>query len=330
MFEMLFRLNRKVKSLIFCILLTLTISLFLDTSLFEKNSSRNTNFGNLIIFKNTCKTNTNQTDLPYSNYLEDIEIDLNDEETITWELFDDSEGDYYIRNYTIYYNDICTREGELCYSFEYNDTSVNNYSTLLSAQYQLWVDVPRFYACMSVKYNKSGTYYVLDREMDYNAGYNYEYYPDDELLIFPDLVQISEHSYIDLNPITDQNLNEDVKDFRVYFRANGLYRVLRNHIVYINWTEWSPWDTSTKLNVNIDSSEIGSYNYTIQFLDDEVQSIISDTVIVKINEPNESSNNNNNNKSDFSISPLQFILIISGALTASLIFIFIKKKSKNP
>ena len=74
------------------------------------------------------------------------------------------------------------------------------------------------------------------------------------------------------------NLSDDID--------GGQYRVILNNTngSYYEWIGWTPWIIDTLLNVPINVSTIGVFNYTIEFYDSHNQTGSPDTVIVIIEE----------------------------------------------
>ena len=52
---------------------------------------------------------------------------------------------------------------------------------------------------------------------------------------------------------------------------------------YYTWVNWTPWTNNTPLNIPINCTELGIYNYTIEYYDDQYQYGIPDEIKVKIN-----------------------------------------------
>jgi len=66
--------------------------------------------------------------------------------------------------------------------------------------------------------------------------------------------------------------------------GGGEYRVVANNTVgnlYI-WVNWTPWINNSPLNIPINFTELGAYNYIIEYYDDQYQYGIPDTVMVSI------------------------------------------------
>lgn len=66
--------------------------------------------------------------------------------------------------------------------------------------------------------------------------------------------------------------------------AGGLYRVLANDTYgnYYTWRDWTSWANTTSLNIPINQTASGFFDYTIEYYDDQNQFGIPDTVIVEI------------------------------------------------
>ncbi|MFX1364754.1 MAG: hypothetical protein ACFFCE_17515 [Promethearchaeota archaeon] len=63
--------------------------------------------------------------------------------------------------------------------------------------------------------------------------------------------------------------------------GGGKYRVLVNSTVLLDWTSWI---NATTLNIPINRTSTGFFEYTIEYYDDQNRSGVSDTVIVQITE----------------------------------------------
>ncbi len=68
--------------------------------------------------------------------------------------------------------------------------------------------------------------------------------------------------------------------------GTGNYRVLANNTIGNNyiWVDWTSWANNTALNIPINRTAPGNFQYTIQYYDDQHNSGIPDTVIVQIPE----------------------------------------------
>jgi len=66
--------------------------------------------------------------------------------------------------------------------------------------------------------------------------------------------------------------------------GSGNYRVLANNTDgdYYTWVDWTSWANNTALNVPINRTNPGYFNYTIQYYDDQHNFGVPDTVIVQI------------------------------------------------
>ena len=124
--------------------------------------------------------------------------------------------------------------------------------------------------------------------------YNYtiEFYDDQNQFGIPDTVFVT---ILDKIPISDHP--DDIKtapgrseiiqwiltdDF-----AGGQYRVIANNSVGNNyvWNDWTPWINNSVISIPINRTKLGSYNYTIEFYDNNFQLGNPDTVIVDILDP---------------------------------------------
>ena len=66
--------------------------------------------------------------------------------------------------------------------------------------------------------------------------------------------------------------------------GSGNYRVLANNTGgdYYTWVDWTSWTNNTVLNVPINRTSPGYFDYTIEYYDDQHNFGVSDTVIVRI------------------------------------------------
>lgn len=81
----------------------------------------------------------------------------------------------------------------------------------------------------------------------------------------------------------------------------GQYRVIANNTAgnYYIWKDWRAWENGVVLNVEINRTATGFFNYTIEFYDDRGQFGISDSIIIEIQEkPTEGTNNQNDETED--------------------------------
>ncbi len=98
-------------------------------------------------------------------------------------------------------------------------------------------------------------------------------------------------------------LYDDVSGEEYHVLANNTYGV------FYEWIGWTSWTNNTPLNVPINRTISGFYNYTIEYFDSENQFGISDTVIVKVEEP--PMNGDGNGGDDVEIIPfgIHYLLI---------------------
>ena len=66
--------------------------------------------------------------------------------------------------------------------------------------------------------------------------------------------------------------------------GGGEYRVISNNSAgyFYVWEDWAPWTNNTSLDVPINRTALGVYNYTVEYYDNHDQLGIPDTVIVTI------------------------------------------------
>lgn len=85
---------------------------------------------------------------------------------------------------------------------------------------------------------------------------------------------------VDENIFIDWMLSDDCD--------GGMYKVLLNESL---WVDWTPWSNFTSLNVPINTSNTGFYNYKIEYYDDQNQYGVSDSVQVIIELPSQNGTN---------------------------------------
>ncbi|MHA1439227.1 MAG: hypothetical protein ACTSPD_16780, partial [Promethearchaeota archaeon] len=128
-------------------------------------------------------------------------------------------------------------------------------------------------------------------------NYTIEYYDNDTAYGNPDTVIIT---VIMNNPpqvnhpsdISTTNTGSETIDWMLTDDlGSGKYRVIANNSLgnYYVWVNWTDWTSGTIINVPINRTEIGIFNYTIEYYDVQGVSGISDTVIVKVEEESKSS-----------------------------------------
>lgn len=86
------------------------------------------------------------------------------------------------------------------------------------------------------------------------------------------------------------NIDESISiDWRLTDDCDGgMYRVLLNGSL---WVDWTPWNNFTALDIPVNTSNTGSFNYEIEFYDDQNQYGISDLVQVFITLPSQNGTN---------------------------------------
>jgi hypothetical protein len=95
----------------------------------------------------------------------------------------------------------------------------------------------------------------------------------------------------------------------------GQFRVLRNSTPYGSWGTWTMWDNNTSIIVPIDTSTLGLYNYTIEFLDNE-SNPSADVVFINVYNPT----------SPGGIPGFEWLLTISGL--AAILFYHTQRKKE--
>ena len=101
--------------------------------------------------------------------------------------------------------------------------------------------------------------------------------------------------------------------------GSGNYRVLANNTLGNNyvWVDWTSWVNNTALNVPINRTNPGYFDYSIEYYDDQHNFGVSDTVIVQILEP------------EGGINGYSLIILLSCTLGVILILTKKLKQSRN-
>ncbi|MHA1271665.1 MAG: hypothetical protein ACTSPY_17870, partial [Candidatus Helarchaeota archaeon] len=190
---------------------------------------------------------------PISNHPIDITTSANGIETIPWILVDDFGGGQY-RVWA-------------------NDTSNN---------YYVWVDWTSWT-------NDTVLNVIINRSAPGIYNYTIEFYDDHSNFGLPDtvIVNITDSLPISNHPIditTSTSGSETIPWVLTDDFGGGQYRVWANDTSndYYVWVDWTPWTNNTVLNVIINRSAPGIYNYTIEFYDDHSNFGIPDTVIITV------------------------------------------------
>ncbi|NVM35317.1 MAG: hypothetical protein HWN81_06955 [Candidatus Lokiarchaeota archaeon] len=118
------------------------------------------------------------------------------------------------------------------------------------------------------------------------------------------------------NVITSIGGSETINWTLVDDFGSGNYRVLANNTNgdYYVWVDWTSWANNTALNVLINRTNPGYFDYTIQYYDDQHNFGVSDTVIVRILE------------SDGAINGYTLIILL---LTSFALVLILTKKLKH-
>jgi len=191
--------------------------------------------------------------LPESTHPEDILTTVSGTETIQWTLTDDS--------------------GSGQYRVIANTSVGNNY---------IWVDWTPWT-------NNSVITVPINRTRPGFYNYTIEFYDDQNRLGIPDtsLIEILDAIPVSTNPkdlITAPGRPEVITWTLFDDFGGGQYRVIANTSVgnSYTWVDWAPWTNNSAIIVPINHTNLGIYNYTIEFFDDEIQFGVHDTVIVTI------------------------------------------------
>ena len=188
--------------------------------------------------------------IPTSNHLNDITSSAGGSEIIDWILYDDFGGGQY--------------------RVLANDTNGNYYTWV---DWTPWTNNTPF--SVSINRTAPGIFsYTIEYYDDQDQNGN----PDTAIVIIIDEIPISNQP-VDITTTVDAT--ETINWILYDDFGGGQYRVL------INGTsgQWFAWTNNTALNYIINTSTVGTFNYTIQYYDSNGQFGVSDTVIIIITEP---------------------------------------------
>lgn len=235
---------------------------------------------------------------PWSNAPDDLKILQNEYDTINWTLHDDSIKHPLIQCFTIIYSN------DNYFEFIFNTSQYfDNYFSILN---ETGLVNPLFYESFKVVYvDGYGKLHNL-----YEQYYDINF--DNKILTL--WTDKDQYGY-DSNPITAHN---SFDGFYLAFLADNLYRVYKNKTV---WIQWDKWEINTSLNIPMDSSKSGIYNYTIEYFDCQLQFGFNDSVVVTID-----SIPNNNPIEEFGIWSFNPFIVL-GVL--SLLMVLIIKRIKT-
>ncbi|MHA1298361.1 MAG: WD40 repeat domain-containing protein [Candidatus Helarchaeota archaeon] len=212
---------------------------------------------------------------PTSNYPNDIFTSAIGSETINWILYDDL--------------------GPGQYRVWANDTNGNYY---VWRPWSPWT-------------NNTNLEIAINRSAPGIFNYTIEYYDNQNELGMPDtvIVNISNTKPSSNHPediITSISGSETINWILYDDFGSGQYRVWANDSNgnYYIWRPWSPWINNTNLEIAINRSALGIFNYTIEYYDNQNELGAPDTVIVNIS-----------NLKPFSNHPEDIITSISGSET---------------
>ena len=191
--------------------------------------------------------------IPTSNSPPNIITSKYGEETINWTLYDECRSGYY----RVWANN------SLGNTYLWKDWTSWNNNTLIN-----------------VEINRTFPGY-FNYTIEYNDFAGQFGVPDTVIVIIVDLIPTSNHpDSISTTKGGTETINWSINDD--FFE--GEYRVLANNSLgntYI-WKDWTSWNNNTPLNVEINRTFPGNFNYTIEYNDFAGQFGIPDTVIVTI------------------------------------------------
>ena len=197
-----------------------------------------------------------QMNIPTSNHPNDLITSINGSETINWTLYDDF--------------------GPGQYRVWANDTNGN---------YYVWIDWTSWIneTSLDVPINRTAPG-IYNYTIEYYDSYGQFGTPDTVIVTITDALPTS---YPPLDIITSASGTETINWTLYDDFGPGQYRVWANDTNgnYYVWIDWTSWINETSLDVPINRTAPGIYNYTIEYYDSYGQFGIPDTVIVNITQP---------------------------------------------
>jgi len=201
---------------------------------------------------------------PTSNHPNNITVNNKDSKTINWTLYDDVGG------------------GE--YRVWANDTNNN---------YYIWVDWASWDndTPLNVPINRTAAG-VFNYTIEYDDNENQTGISDTVIVTVTDTDPTSNHP---ADIITSASGTDTIGWILYDDYGTGQYRVWVNDTndIYYIWQDWTPWANNTNLNIPINRTSPGIFNYTIEFNDSADQLGIPDMVIVTVQDGIPTSNHPN-------------------------------------
>ena len=204
--------------------------------------------GNIDVYAQRIKN-----DIPSSDHPGSILTSASGSETINWTLSDDCGGGQY--------------------RILANDTYGNFY---IWVNWTSWTNKTP----LNVPINRSapGSYNYTIEYVDFHGHYGV---PNTVIVTIIDEIPTSNHP----GSITASISGSETVDWILYDDfAGGKYRVLANDTYgnFYIWVNWNPWTHNTSLDIPVNRTVLGVFNYTIEYYDDHDQFGIADTVIVEV------------------------------------------------
>ncbi|MFX1500933.1 MAG: hypothetical protein ACFFDH_08220 [Promethearchaeota archaeon] len=198
---------------------------------------------------------TIQNNIPSSNHPEDFTTTLEGAETINWILYDDYGGGQY--------------------RVWVNDTKSDSY---VWVNWTPWINN----TLLNIPINRT-TIGIYNYTIEYYDNQNRFGVPDTVVVTIQTNIPSSNHPE-DLS--TKLEGSETINWILYDDYGGGKYRVLVNDTNgdYYIWVDWTPWTNNTLLNVPINRTTIGIYNYIIEYYDNNDQFGNPDNVLVVITE----------------------------------------------
>jgi hypothetical protein len=191
--------------------------------------------------------------IPVSNHPIDIITSKGGGDTIVWTLTDDFGGGMY----RVWANDT-------------------------TGDYYVWQDWQSWE-------NSTSLYVSINRTAPGNFNYTIEYHDNNNKNGVPDMVivQIIDNIPISNHPIdiiTSKGGGDTIDWILTDDFGGGMYRVWANDTTgdYYVWQDWQPWVSNVPFSVQINRSTLGTFNYTIEYYDNNNKFGIPSTVIVTI------------------------------------------------
>lgn len=195
-----------------------------------------------------------KSSIPTIDHPDDIKTALSRTETIIWTISDDFDGG------------------------EYRVLANNTLGTMYT-----WIDWTTWTkdTTLSIPIDRS-TLGLFQYSIEYNDSDNQFGIPDNVIVeVKEDLIPTSNHpGFVTAIMGGSNTINWILRDDF----GEGEYRVLANDTngEFYTWIDWTSWINNTQLDVPINDSNVGIFNYTIEYTDDMNQYGAPDTVLIDL------------------------------------------------